>query len=562
MTREERRAGKDAGNRALRDAFDDYFVAGADTNRENRYEVGSREGRVFQNDAMEAARTIVGFAMEGDDRRRIAQAVEEEAAAIRRTGMKVRDETAPIGERRLRDMTQEEIMAEARKRAMERYFHNQNFLSKWMGGEKGSGIGATLLRFIVPFVKTPSNVALRMLDFSPLGLAKAAVYDGLIRGAAGKFDQRAFVMGMTRGLSGTAITLLGYALYGAGELHSGYGEEENQKRRDVLREQGVPYGSYIELFGQMHELSFTMPVMAGLEIGKEIARAIEEGELTEDIVWRAATASLDQLFENSYLQTLANMTNRNGGEGMDFFRNMGAAVAESALTQTFSPAWLRAIAKTFDPYVRDTTDRNTVLAAIKKTVIQNWPVLRQTLPAVTGVTGEGLTQGKAYQPGSRWESGAAAFLDTMITPTATYEKRDDAALCELLDLSYRADAQGLKEATSFLPEKELISGKKNSLTVNRTLAKKLGRSDSFILELDDSERRYANALYSRILFGGTGTAQYLNSNGNPYQIQGIRAYMSSRDYALASDEERIDMIGKMKAAAKELVVTEIVRVME
>lgn len=562
VTREERRAGVDAGRVALRNAFDDAFVAKADTNPESRYDVGDSKGRVFQNDALEAARTIVGFAMEGDDRRRIAQAIEEEAAAIRRIGMKVRDENAPIGERRLRAMTEEEIMAEARSRAMERFFHDQNALSKWMGGEKANGIGATLLRFIIPFVKTPSNVALRMLDFSPLGLAKAAVWDGLVMGAAGRFDQRAFVMGMTRGLTGSAVTALGACLYAAGALKPGYGEEKDKKRRDMLRDQGVPYGSYIELFGQMHELSFAMPVMAGLEIGMQMVNGWENEEDALEIIRQMAGSSVNQLFENSYLQTLANMTTRNGGEGVDALMNAAGAVIESALTQTFSPSWLRAIAKAYDPYVRDTTDSNMVMAAIKKTVIQNWPGLRQTLPAVSGVTGEGMTQGKAYQPGSRWKSGVAAFVDAMMTPTATYEKRDDAALCELLDLSYRADAQGLKDATSFLPEKELIPSKKNSLPVGKTLAQKLGESDSFVLELDDSERRYANALYSRILFGGTGTTQYLNSNGNPYRIQGIHAYMSSREYALASDEQRISDIEDMKDLAKELVVMEIMRGMK
>ena len=100
------------------------------------------------------------------------------------------------------------------------------------------------------------------------------------------------------------------------------------------------------------------------------------------------------------------------------------------------------------------------------------------------------------------------------------------------------------------------------MTVNKTLAKKLGEGDSFVLECSDSERRYANALYSRILFGGTGTTQYLNRNGNPYRIQGIRAYMNSRAYALASDEERIDTIRKMKDAAEELVVMEMMRGMD
>ena len=258
-------------------------------------------------------------------------------------------------------------------------------------------------------------------------------------------------------------------------------------------------------------------------------------------------SSLNQLFENSYLKTVKDIFNSYGNENLGE-RLMKTGV-ESFMTQTFSPSWLRAIAKTMDPYVRDTTDSSPLRAMINKTVIQNWPALRQMLPVRTDVTGEAMRQGKAYQAGSRWESGVMAFVDAMLSPTATYETRDDEALCELLRLSYDLDE------TAFLPEAELIASKNNTAKFTKTMAKALGEDAAFDVELTDDERRMANALYSRVLFGGTGRALYREAGGGVHRIEGLRSLMDSPAYAAMDDEERMEEVKKMKAQAKSLVMT-------
>ena len=136
----------------------------------------------------------------------------------------------------------------------------------------------------------------------------------------------------------------------------------------------------------------------------------------------------------------------------------------------------------------------------------------------------------------------------MLSPTATYSDKDDAALSELLDLSYRTSD------TSFLPNAEFAS--KNSVYVTKTLAKKLKAGDSGItLNLDDAQTRRVNQLYSDILFNGTNGVKYRTANGfGTYKVKGLRSLMDSKDYALMTDEERVKAIEEMKAQVKELVL--------
>ena len=551
-TSEERAAGRQAMRQGFRDAYNDAFVSKANTSRERKYEVNG-QSRVFQNEGLENTRTFISFLMEGTDRMMIEKTVAQEKAALERIGAKIRDEESG----KMRDMTRAEIQEEAEKRAYERFFHNQNFLSRTIANamnEKGLG---TIVRIVIPFVKTPSNVALRAFDYSPLGLAKSAIYDGLYmmnvnkgeNGVGVGFDQYRFVTGMTRGLTGTAVTAIGYALAQAGVLKLGYGDEENEKRRNAMKSLGIPYGSYIDFMGTMHETSWSIPTMAGLEIGLRIREIEKTGELNAGALFTAiASSSVNQLVENSYLQTL-NQIMSGYGTFWDKLGNAMETTGNSFLQMTFAPSSMRAIAKTLDPYVRDTSSDNPVVEAINKTIIQNWPGLRQLLPVKYDVTGDTMRQNKAYQEGGMWENAVMNFVDSMVTPTATYSQKDDDALLGLLDLSYRTGE------TSFLPEAERIE--KNRITVSQTLGKSLtGEKKGFTIVLTDAETKQLNQLYSSILFGGTGTTKYRKPGSiSDYRIRGLRSLMSSKEWENMDDEERIKAVNSMKAECKELIYT-------
>ncbi|MDO5378724.1 MAG: hypothetical protein Q4G52_10365 [Clostridia bacterium] len=553
VTREEAQAGTEAAIQRGRDAFDDYFVAGTSTSRSRNYDVGG-DGRVFQSPALELGRNLINFCMDAGDQVFMEKAIVEEMGALERIRAKIRDEET--GE--MREMSEGERYQEAYARAAQRFYHDDNAMSRVMNGVYNVPIVGKVARVLIPFVKTPSNVALRMFDYSPLGLAKSIFYDGLYEMNANKgadgvgvgFDQEKFVMGVGRGMTGTGVTLAGILLYGAGLIRFGREEEENDRRRGVLGTLGEPYSLYVQIGETKHELAFTLPVTAGLSIGAGIASKLENGDEAMNIVTGILGEQFNQIFDNTYLSSLNDIF-RGYDDGAGIAERLVGTTVKSYAQQMFSPSILRAIAKATDPYQRDTQSANSFRQAMAETVVQNWPGLRQTLPIKTDLTGEPMTQHKAYGPGGAWESAVIHFVDSLLTPTATYSDKDDAALCELLDLSYRTGE------TSFLPT-QLAS--KNELKVTKTLAQKMGdEMGGYTLMLTDEERREANRMYGDILFNGTRGIRYPGPSGEGYEpITGLRGLMESGGWERMSDAERIKAIEETAKTVKELVIVQAV----
>lgn len=540
-TREERKAGTQAAIERGRNAFDDYFVAKTSTSRSRNYAAGG-DGRVFQNTALETVRNVINFAMDAPDQMFMEKTISEEMAILERIEAKIRDEET--GE--IRRMTEGEMYEEAYRRASERFYHDNNRMVEIMNNLYSiPGVG-TAMRVLIPFAKTPSNIALRMFDYSPLGLAKSILYDGLYamnhdKGADGVgagFDQRKFVMGMSRGMTGTMVTIAGGLLYEAGILSFGREDEENDRRRGILGELGIPYGMYINIGGTMHEIAFTMPAMAGLAVGAGFAKRYKNKDGLTNVMIGVVSDQINQLFDNSYLSSINDIF-RGYGEGSDIFFNTLGTLGESYMTQTFSPSALRAIAKAADPYARDTGSSSSMRQLLNETVIQNWPLLRQTLPVKYDVTGDAMTQHKAYAPGGEWENAAMHWIDSLLSPTATYSAKDDAALVELLDLSYR------ENKTSVLPT-SIIGKNDYHLSINKTEAKKIGTVARDI-PLTDEQKRQINQEFGDILFNGfAGDETYK-------EITGLREIIESDEWAQMDDETRVNRVEDQISAVKMLV---------
>lgn len=543
--RSEKKAGTEAAIKRGRDAYDDYFVAKTSTSRSRNYNTGG-DGRVFQTEAFETARNIINFAMDAPDQMFMEKTIVEEMAILKRIGAKIRDEETG----NMRDMTDGEMYEEAYNRASERFYHDDNRMVKIMNEIYNVPAFGTVARVLVPFAKTPSNVALRMFDYSPLGLAKSILYDGLYmmnhgkafseNGVGANFDQRKFVMGMGRGLTGTALTAVGMMLYGIGAIEFGREEEENKKRRNVLSNLGTPYSMYFNIGDTKHEIAFTMPALVGFVIGAGIAERVKDRESLWNIAVGVVSDQVNQFFDNSYLSSL-NEVLSGYEEGSSKFFHTVEKTAESYLSQTFSPSALRAFAKAADPYTRDTTSSNWMRQMLNEIVVQNWPFIRQTLPIKYDLTGDAMTQHKVYQAGGVWENAAMHWIDSLLSPTATYSEKDDPALVELLDLSYATNDTGC------LPT-QLIDDKEWSLAVTASFAKKLGyvedkKGTPFDIDLSDDEKREVNREYSSLLFNGSGTTQYMDKDGAYTSVVGLREMLESDDWKNAEDDaERVKMV--------------------
>ena len=556
--RAERAAGREAFTGEIGQTMVDYFVTHADTGHGSGFDL-NHNNRTFNNEWLQAYKNIVDFAMQVGDRPFWEQCYTEELAVIKRLGTKIPDTQRVDGRevKVLRDMTLEEMKTEAAVRATERVFQeDNNIVSAINGARRESPMIDLMITSIMPFLKTPTNVASRMMQYSPIGLARAIIQYGLWdgkRNGGANFDQRKFVMNLGRGLTGTGVAVVGALLASLGAIQPGREDEEDKKLGVIRKAQGRSYSTYFKLGDWEIPLDFAQPSSGPLYIGAKIAWAIEEmGDdvnipaLIGTVLYGSALETGNQLFDNSFLSGFSALfSGYNDAAGIA--SNIAENIAENQASR-LTPSAIRALAKVTDPYVRDVYSQNAVKQFLNRQIIQNWPLLRQTLPVKTDITGDATLQNGYYNWGQENQNAALHFLNAFATPWTTLGEKNDAALDTLIDLSRRTGETG------FLPG-EMVSASKYEVSITKTLAKELkvgkvgfNQYEGFKIRLTDEEKRWANSTYADTLFNGSGR-----------DVIGLRAMMSGNRWERMSDEERIEAVRDMQKTAKKQVLTELGR---
>ena len=556
-SKEGRQAGKQAFGDEIANTLTDYIIRGVDTGHSSSFDM-NHNNRTYNNAFMQACHDFIAMAMQLGDRPFYEQSYQEELDAITRLGTKIQDtrETADgYTETYLRDMTQEERHAEATRRATERVFQEDNAIIDAINRIKRENKGADMvITAIMPFLKTPTNVAIRSMQYSPIGLAYTVVKNGLIDAKMNNgvnFDQRKFVMNLGRGLTGTGMMVLGVALANMGLIRKGREDEDDAKLAAIEKSNGRSYGMYFDLGGIQIPLDFAFPAVAPWVTGAEVAESLDQfegdfGAMAVDMNKRMAASSIDQLFDNSMLSGVSDVF-RGYKDGTQIATSILEGVVENTASR-LTPSAVRAFAKFTDPYVRDTKSQNYIRQVINQTIIQNWPLLRQTLPTAKTITGEEQLQTGANSWNKESQNAALHFLNSFITPWTAGSETSDALLDELVDIASR------KKETGWLPG-QLVSGNKYEVSVTKTLAKELkvgkvgfNQYEGFKIRLTDEEKRWANSTYADTLFNGSGR-----------DTIGLRAMMSGNRWERMSDEERIEAVRNMQKTAKKQVLTELVR---
>ena len=556
-SKEGRQAGKQAFGDEIANTLTDYIIRGVDTGHSSSFDM-NHNNRTYNNAFMQAVHDFIAMVMQLGDRPFYEQSYQEELDAITRLGTKIQDtrETADgYTETYLRDMTQEERHAEATRRATERVFQEDNAIIDAINRIKRENKGADMvITAIMPFLKTPTNVAIRSMQYSPIGLAYTVVKNGLIDAKMNNgvnFDQRKFVMNLGRGLTGTGMMVLGVALANMGLIRKGREDEDNAKLAAIEKSNGTSYGMYFDLGGIQIPLDFAFPAIAPWVIGAEIAESLEQfegdfGAMAVDMNKRMAASSIDQLFDNSMLSGVSDVF-RGYKDGTQIATSILEGVVENTASR-LTPSAVRAFAKFTDPYVRDTKSQNYIRQVINQTIIQNWPLLRQTLPTAKTITGEEQLQTGANSWNKESQNAALHFLNSFITPWTAGSETSDALLDELVDIASR------KKETGWLPG-QLVSGNKYEVSITKTLAKELkvgkvgfNQYEGFKIRLTDEEKRWANSTYADTLFNGSGR-----------DVIGLRTMMSGNRWERMSDEERMEAVRDMQKTAKKQVLTELVR---
>lgn len=321
------------------------------------------------------------------------------------------------------------------KQAQEATFHQECQLASTINTlENKNKVTQVLVGGLIPFKKTPMNVAITGYQYSPLGLM-TSLTKGSVDLRKGKITANQYIDNISKGLTGTGIALLGYALTEAGILKASGGDDVKEK----FEEQQGKQSYSIQIGDNTYSLDWLAPAGIPLFIGSElyqIGKAKEEnGEVKNqnqfisslENIANAGMTAMNPMSEMSMVSGLVSTLKSYAQDPMQGLSNTLVNMGKSYVNQMF-PTALGQVSKTLDDKERSTTSTESdilskAVDSTKNQIMSKIPGLRQLLPVATDIWGN-----EKKQKGN--------YIDNAILPWTKKEiitNSADKALTELYD---------------------------------------------------------------------------------------------------------------------------------
>ena len=146
---------------------------------------------------------------------------------------------------------------------------------------------------LLPFKRTPINIAKRGFELSPLGLIKGLTVD-LNKVRNGTMTATNAIDHISQGLTGTSLAVLGYFLASNGILSAS--EPENDKERNFEAAQGSQEYA-INIGPYSYTIDWAAPAALPMFVGAEFYNALTAKYDDEEQAFKQATDALSRLFE-------------------------------------------------------------------------------------------------------------------------------------------------------------------------------------------------------------------------------------------------------------------------
>ena len=405
------------------------------------------------------------------------------------------------------------------KEAQEATFHQDCYIASAINTIENKNL-ATKVAFgsVLPFKKTPINITKTALEYNPVGLAKTITYDS-VQLRKGNINVNQYIDNLSKGLTGTGVALLGFALAQAGIIKASGGDDD--KKEDFEEGQGKQSYS-ITIGDHTYSLDWLAPTGIPLFVGSELyslankkAGGTEEKGASANQLFKSATnilnagaTSANPLSEMSMISGLTSAL-QSYANGTKSLENMALNAGKSYINQ-FVPTSLGQIAKTLDTKERSTTSTASDplaknIDSLANQVKSKVPSLRETLPTKTDTWGNEVNQ----------EGNVAQrFLNNAIAPWSKKQittNETDSKLAKLYDETGNS---------SVLP--------KNS--INKTLT------------IDKQKYRLSNDEYSRLkkMYGETN-----------YNI--LNDLMKSESFQSLDNEQKSKAVEKVYSYSQALI---------
>lgn len=260
----------------------------------------------------------------------------------------------------------------AYQEALKATFKDDNTLTKMFSNlKRDTGkFGEVML----PFTKTPANIAMRGIDYSPVGIVNA------VKQSKSGADASQVIDTLSKSATGTAGIYIGYKLAENGLIQGALSDDKDKQQFE--KQQGKVAFS-LNIGGHYYSFDWAQPAAIPIIIGSTIYDSINESDKeissVVNTVWQGATAATNAWADLSPLSSLQDILGGDGYGNNSIAENVFNEVAE--FPQRLVPAVLGATARTIDPTIRQTYSNDNTLQTQIDTLKSKIPFLSKTLPA-------------------------------------------------------------------------------------------------------------------------------------------------------------------------------------
>lgn len=315
--------------------------------------------KIFDSEFLEKYRKLTNWAMETGDRVFLKATYSDALGGwLQAHGINSISEATP------------EQLSKARafaiKEAQEATFRDSNAISDWVSSIGRSKSSPAAVKFvsegIAPFRKTPANVAVRAVEYSPLGLAETIVK--LFQTKSGKANATDVINSLSKNIIGSALFRAGMLAASAGFAR---GTEDDEELDQFQKMHGAQdYSIKLRINGEDTYISLSQfaPAAVPFFIGVEFSNALQsEGNFVDKlpkIIGAVSGPMLEMSMLGGINDALSNLStygNTSSGLPMLFVNS-----AISYLTQGLTSTFLGQLEQANEEYRQTTyTDKNSII---------------------------------------------------------------------------------------------------------------------------------------------------------------------------------------------------------
>lgn len=410
-------------------------------------------------------------------------------------------------------------------------FQDASALADTLGRlEKKNKATEVIIGSLVPFKRTPINVAKRSFELSPVGLLKAITYDA-VQVKKGNMDATKMIDHIGQGLTGSSVAALGAFLAAQGIFSAGSSDDDKEANFDA----GMGQQEYaINIGGKSYTIDWASPTVVPLAMGGELYEALHQKYDDEETAFNQAMATVSRMFDPMLNMTMLSGIGSTVSSAAYNKSNPLFGIASNVATNfggQFVPTLFGQVARTVDNTRRTTyADKNSPVPSSVQKFLQRQankiPGLSQYQPAYTDVWGREQKNGPdnvfaraAYNFFSPGYLADAKGTQTEKALKELYQATGDNSVLPSKPQKYYKDADGTKKFLSASDYSKLTS---QSGKISLDAIDKLTKSEAY-KQMSNDERieavadiyKYAKAIAANKVYKKEldGTTKIVSESG-------------------------------------------------